>query len=150
MLASACAESGPISKIMSSSLTSDTAFKVALADSENSVPTTTSVGTGISPLLAFASVVKRVASATKSCSYNDLPTLWPSAAIKVLAIPPPTTSWSTTLASESNTVNLVDTFEPPTIATNGRAGLSSAFESASNSPANSGPAHATGANLATP
>ena len=86
------AVSGPISKIISSAVTSLTGFNVADAVGENSVATTTSVGTGILPLLACASLVKRVASATKSASYNDLPTLWPSAAIKVLAMPPPTIS----------------------------------------------------------
>ncbi len=71
------------------------------------------------------------------------PTLWPCAAIKVLAIPPPTISWSAILDRESRTVSLVDTLEPPTIATIGRAGSFSALPSASSSAASSGPAHAT-------
>ena len=70
--------------------------------------------------------------------------------MKVLAIPPPTISWSTFSASVLSTVNLVDTLEPPTIATIGRLGLSSALPSASNSAASNGPAQAFGANLATP
>ena len=51
---------------------------------------------------------------------------------------------------DSSTVSFVDTLEPPTIATNGRAGLSKALASAFNSALNNGPAHATGANSATP
>ena len=65
-------------------------------------------------------------------------------------MPPPTISWSTFSASAPRIVSLVDTFDPPTIATSGRAGLTSAFESASISAAISGPAQATGANRAMP
>jgi hypothetical protein len=70
--------------------------------------------------------------------------------MKVLAIPPPTTNWSTILDKDSNTVNLVDTLEPPTIATIGRLGLSNALSNASSSPDNNGPEQAIGAYLATP
>ena len=52
--------------------------------------------------------------------------------------------------NESNTVNLVDTLEPPTIATSGRAGLSNALLNASNSLTSKGPAQAVGAYFATP
>ncbi len=65
-------------------------------------------------------------------------------------MPPPTISRSTLSASASSTVSFVDTFEPPTMATSGRAGLSSARPSASSSAASSGPAQATGARFATP
>ena len=47
-------------------------------------------------------------------------------------------------------MSLVDTFEPATMATSGRAGLASARSSASSSPTSSGPAQATLANLPTP
>ena len=47
-------------------------------------------------------------------------------------------------------VSLVETLEPPTIATSGRFGFASALPSASSSAAISGPAHATGAYLAMP
>ncbi len=47
-------------------------------------------------------------------------------------------------------MSLVETFDPATIATSGRAGLASAFVSASTSAIISGPAHATGANRAMP
>ena len=77
---------------MSSSVTSVTSFSVATADSENSLPTTTSVGTGISPLFAFAAALNLFASSIKSASNKDLPTGCPAAAMKVLAIPPPVTS----------------------------------------------------------
>ena len=46
-------------------------------------------------------------------------------------------------------MSLVETFEPPTIATSGLAGRSSAWPSASSSRARSGPAHAIGACFAT-
>ena len=91
-----------------------------------------------------------LATGIKSASYKDLPTLWPAAAIKVLAIPPPTIIWSAILESEFNTSNLVETLEPPTIATIGRAGSFNALPSASSSAASNGPAQAIGANSATP
>ncbi len=58
-------------------------------------------------------------------------------------------SWSTLANSVSRTVSLVDTLDPATIASKGRSGFSSAVSSADNSLANSGPAQATGAYLAT-
>ena len=70
--------------------------------------------------------------------------------MKVLAIPPPTTSWSTFCASAARMVSLVETLEPATIATSGRAGFASALPSASSSAAISGPAQAAGAKRATP
>ena len=102
------------------------------------------------PPASLAAASKRFASGIKSASYNDLPTLLPVAAIKVFAIPPPTMSWSTLFDKASSTVSLVDTLEPPTIASIGRAGLCNALPSASNSPASKGPAQATGANLPAP
>src|SRR5690554_6714540 len=143
--AKALAVSGPISKIISSASTSSTLLRVATAVSENSLPQTTSVGNGIDTFsMSF------LAAGIKSSSYNDLPTGLPAAAKKVFAIPPPTMIWSHISDKDSNTSNLVDTLEPPTMATSGRAGLSKALPNASNSFANNGPAHATGANLATP
>ncbi len=65
-------------------------------------------------------------------------------------MPPPTTSTSTFFASSFNTVSLVDTFDPATMATSGRFGLASALASASSSAAISGPAQATGAYWAMP
>ena len=70
--------------------------------------------------------------------------------MNVLAMPPPTMSWSTLLAKLSKIVSLVDTLEPATIATSGRFGSVSALEIASISAANSGPAQAIGANCAMP
>ena len=89
-----------------------------------------------------------MSSMSRSCS--DLPTLKPCAARNVFAMPPPTISWSTFDSSVSSTVSLVDTFEPPTIASNGRAGFSSAVSSAVSSLTSNGPAQATGAYFATP
>ena len=65
-------------------------------------------------------------------------------------MPPPTTSWSTFSDSASSTVSFVETFDPPTIATIGRAGLASALASASSSSVSRRPAAAVGANLAMP
>ena len=86
------AVSGPISKIKSSASTSATFLIVAIAVSENSLAQTTSTGIGISEPAFFAAAIKRCASGIKSASYSDLPTGNPAAAIKVLAIPPPTIS----------------------------------------------------------
>lgn len=65
-------------------------------------------------------------------------------------MPPPTTSWSTLSASDCRMDSLVDTLEPPTIATSGRLGSCSARPSASSSASSSGPAQATGAKRAMP
>ena len=43
----------------------------------------------------------------------------PAANMKVLAMPPPTISWSTLSARESRMVSLVETLEPATMATIG-------------------------------
>ncbi len=85
-----------------------------------------------------------------SASCSDFPIGCPAAARKVFAMPPPTISRSTLPSRFSSTVSLVETFDPPTMATSGRLGASSAFSSASSSLVRSGPAQATGANLATP
>ncbi len=74
----------------------------------------------------------------------------PAASMNVLAMPPPTMSWSTLSESDFRIVILVETLAPATIATNGRFGLASARPSASSSAASSGPAHATLAYFAMP
>ena len=94
-------------------------------------------------LIAFASLIS-VGSA------SDLPIGKPIAKRNVLAIPPPTTSWSTLPARDFRMVNLVETFDPATMATMGRFGVLSAAPRASSSAASSGPAQAIGANLAMP
>src|SRR5690606_16876641 len=141
-LAAVC---GPMSRIMSSAATSAMALTVASALSAKALATTTSTGKGTLTLAAMA-----LAVSTRSGSYSDLPTGNPAAARKVLAIPPPTISWSHFSDRALSTSSLVDTFEPATIAAIGWAGLSSALASASSSAASSGPAQATLANLATP
>ena len=60
-------------------------------------------------------------------------------------MPPPTMSWSTCFASDLRIVSLVETLEPATMATTGRAGLRITRSSASSSAISSGPAQATGA-----
>ena len=132
---------GPKSKILSSAVTSATSLISAAAVSLNSLPVTTSITSGIVVLLAIS-----LAVSTRSGSYKEPPTFLPSAAMKVLAIPPPTMIWSAILAKEYKTSSLVETLEPPTIATIGLAGLSIALPKASSSAARRGPAHAIGAN----
>ena len=133
-------EEGPMSRIMSSGSTSSTAFSVGAAVGVSSFAQTTSTGIGTLP--GQASRID-CASGTRSGSTSDLPT-WPCAArMNVFAMPPPTTSTSTFAASAFRTVSLVDTFDPPTTATSGRAGCASARPSASSSAAISGPAQAT-------
>ena len=76
--------------------------------------------------------------------------MWPAAAMKVFAIPPPTMIWSAIFEREFNTSNLVETLEPPTIATIGRAGSLMLYLMHLIAAASNGPAQATGANSATP
>ncbi len=83
---------GPISKIISKGPTSFTSLMMAWASSLNDVATTTSIGIGISRPSALAFSIMALASLIKSASYRDLPTGWPAAAMKVLAMPPPTIS----------------------------------------------------------
>ncbi len=94
--------------------------------------------------------ITALASSTRSASASDLPIGRPAASMKVLAMPPPTISWSTFFASDCRMVSLVDTLEPATIATSGRLGLASALLIASISAASSGPAQAILANWAMP
>ena len=130
---------------MSSSSTSAANLTVASAVSLNSLATTTSMGSGMLVLSISARAVS-----IKSCSHNDLPTGYPAAAKKVLAMPPPTTRLSQRSASCSSTSSFVDTFEPPTMATRGFAGADRARSSALSSATNSGPAQATSAYKPTP
>ena len=105
-----------MSRIISSAATSATGFTLPLASSSD-FATTTSVGSGTSVLFMM-----RFASPARSRSASDLPIGLPAASRKVLAMPPPTIRLSTFLASSPRIVSLVETFEPPTIATSGRAG----------------------------
>ncbi|MNY36043.1 hypothetical protein D3C86_1705020 [compost metagenome] len=149
-LASWAAVLGPMSRIMSSSATSLTSLTVAAAVALNSLAQTTSTGIGTeAPRRAMMSMMAW-ASPTRSCSASDLPIFRPAASMKVLAMPPPTISWSTLSARDLRMVSLVETLEPATMATSGRAGWPSARPSASISAASSGPAQATGAYLAMP
>ena len=139
-----------MSRIISSAPVSATGLVVATAVGANSVAVTTSVGSGTLAPRAFMPSMMVLASATRSFSASDLPIGEPSASRKVLAMPPPTMSWSTFSDSDLRIVSLVETFEPATIATSGRAGAPSALPSASSSAASSGPAQAMGANFAMP
>ena len=136
---------GPMSRIISSSATSAASLISAAADSLNSLATTTSIGSGMWVLSMSARAVSM-----RSCSHKDLPTGYPAAAKNVLAIPPPTTKLSHLSASCSRTSSLVETLEPPTMASMGRAGSARACSSASNSRASKGPAQAIGAKRPTP
>ena len=138
---------GPMSRIRSSGSTFSIAFSSAGASAAKALAVTASIGTGTLP-----GNWSRIACAspTRSGSASDLPILPPSASTNVLAMPPPTISTSTFAASARRIVSLVETFEPATIATSGRAGSASALPSASSSAASSGPAQATGANFAMP
>ena len=131
---------GPMSRIMSSSSRSSSAFSVAGASAANVFATTASTGTGTLP--GWRSRIA-CAAPTRSRSTSDFPTFPPAASTNVFAMPPPTISVSTFAASDSRIVSLVDTFDPATIATSGRFGLASARPSASSSAAISGPAQAT-------
>ena len=94
--------------------------------------------------------ITALASPTKSASARLLPIFRPAASMKVLAMPPPTISWSTFLDRLFKMVSLVDTLEPATMAASGRFGLARALLIASISAASKGPAQAMGANWAMP
>ena len=102
-----------------------------------------------SELGKFAAITA-LASPTKSGSAKDLPIFKPAASMKVLAMPPPTISWSTFFASACKMVSLVLTLLPATMAASGRLGLAKALVMASISADNKGPAQAMGANCAMP
>ena len=149
-VASLAAVSGPMSKIKSSSATSVAFFTVATASAENVLAVTTSVGIGTSAPRAFMISITALASANKSGSAKLLPIFKPAASMNVLAMPPPTISWSTLSAKLFKMVSLVDTLLPATMADKGRAGCAKALVMASISAANNGPAHATLAYSAMP
>ena len=77
---------------MSPLSTASTGFTVAGAFALNSGATTTSTGTGMSAPRALASAMIFFAVSMRSISTSDLPTGSPIAAMKVLAMPPPTIS----------------------------------------------------------
>ena len=149
-VAKRCAVSGPMSKIKSSSATSFAAFTVATASGAKVLAVTTSVGIGTAAPRACIAAITALAWSNKSGSARLLPILRPAANMKVLAMPPPTISWSTLAAKLCKMESLVDTLEPATIATSGRLGANRALAMASISAAKSGPAHATFANCAMP
>ena len=142
--------SGPMSKIRSSSATSVAALMVAGASAAKLLAVTTSVGIGTSAPRAFMATMTALASSSRSASAKLLPIFRPAASMKVLAMPPPTISWSTLLAKAFRMVSLVDTLLPATMATRGRRGSDSALAIASISAASSGPAEATLAYCAMP
>ena len=142
--------SGPMSRIKSSPATSAAAFTVATASAAKVLAVTTSVGIGTSAPRAFMAAITARASSSRPGSARLLPMPRPAASMKVLAMPPPTISWSTLLASACKMVNLVETLLPATMATSGLRGWASALAIASISAASSGPAEATLANCAIP
>ena len=134
-----------LSRIRSSAATSVTDLTSARASALHSLATITSVGKGISVVC-----INCFAVGTNSGSHNELPIPCPAASKNVLAIPPPTISWSTLVANLFKTSSLLETLAPPTIASIGRSGLESDFSKASSSRDNKGPAQAKGAYSATP
>ena len=86
----------------------------------------------------------RMRSAIGSCSSSTrlLPSSRPLAARNVFAMPPPTRiAWQRDRSASSTSI-LPDTFAPPMIASNGRAGFSSRRDRASSSRSMSSPATA--------
>ena len=80
------------------------------------------------------------ASSSAVSSTSPAPVGHPFALKNVFAMAPPMSSESTLASRVFNTPTLVDTFAPPTTATIGRRGLSSARWSASSSASISSPA----------
>ena len=149
-MASRAAVSGPMSKIRSSSATSVASLTLATASGEKVFAVMTSVGIGTEAPRAFMAAMTARACSSRAGSARLLPMFRPLASIKVLAMPPPTISWSTLSARLLRMVSFVDTLEPATIATSGRLGWASANVMASISAASSGPAQATAAYWAIP
>ena len=75
---------------------------------------------------SFASVSSFFARSSWSSSTSDEPVSRPRALRKVNTMPPPMTILSTFSISDSITPIFDDTFEPPTIAANGRFGSATA------------------------
>ena len=148
--ASRVAVSGPMSRIRSSGATSVAAFTVAGASAAKALAVTTSVGIGTCAPRAVMAAITARASSSNAGSARLLPMGRPAANMKVLAMPPPTMSWSTLSARLLRMVSLVDTLEPATMATSGRCGCARAWVSASISADSKGPAQAMGAYCAMP
>ena len=91
----------------------------------------------------LASSMILAADSTRSGSYRDLPTSYPAAFRKVLAMPPPTISLSTRLERLFRTSSLVETLEPPMMASSGCLGAWRIRVTASSSAAMSRPTQAT-------
>src|SRR5258708_12931477 len=79
----------------------------------------------------------------RSGSQSDCPMGRPAASMNVLAMPPPTMSWSTFSESDFRIVILVETLAPATIATTARFALASPPPSASTPPHSTRPPPAT-------
>ena len=82
------------------------------------------LSTGIKKLtpFSFAFAIISFASSNLSGSQRELPIEYPNALVNVYAIPPPTIKTSILSNKAVITPILSDTFAPPKIATNGRAG----------------------------
>ncbi len=143
---------GPMSRIRSSSATSSAGLdRRRRVGRERLAADHVAPGSAPPRRAPASSPGSRAPRPARSGSASDLPIGSPAASRKVLAMPPPTMSWSTLAApAPRGSVSLVETLEPATIATSGRAGCASALPSASSSAASSGPAQATGANVAMP
>ena len=118
---SAATDVGPMSRMRSSGSTFSMAFSVAFAVSLNSLAMTASIGHR-----HLAGKLRRGSPSLRRrgrASASELPILPPAARMNVLAMPPPTISASTLASSARRIVSLVETFDPATIATSGRAGI---------------------------
>jgi hypothetical protein len=130
----------PASRIMSSAATSASPT-VRLGElALNSLATTTSLGSSKVQFRPLALAMMSFAVATRSCSHSDLPTGWPWAARNVLAMPPPMTMVSASPDRLPSRSILVETLAPPTTATSGRFGFSSAASRARSSASMARPA----------
>mmetsp|Transcript_19909 Transcript_19909/g.34327 ORF Transcript_19909/g.34327 Transcript_19909/m.34327 type:complete len:227 (+) Transcript_19909:273-953(+) len=113
---------GPISKPIQPSgiAVMSTTWVFALASNLSAM--TTSTGRISSQPLAAAMASSFLASSIWSSSTREPPTLRPRALKKVKIMPPPMMTLSAFSMRLSTTVILLDTLEPPTMATKGRLG----------------------------
>ncbi len=118
--------SGPMSSPCQSSGISLVFTTSVLASLLKSSAISVSTGSRSFTFFSFAFSSRLFASSILSSSSRDLPILPPIAFVKVYAMPPPMSSTSTLLSRFSITPILSDTFAPPSIATKGRSGFSTA------------------------
>mmetsp|Transcript_17889 Transcript_17889/g.40274 ORF Transcript_17889/g.40274 Transcript_17889/m.40274 type:complete len:253 (+) Transcript_17889:220-978(+) len=143
-------DSGPLSRPIQPSGMESTETVCVAASAANLSATMTSVGRMKSMPFSLAITSSFLARSSWSSSTSDEPVSRPRALRKVKTMPPPMTILSTFSISDSMTPILDDTFEPPTMAANGRLGSETAPSRYSSSFCSRKPATEVSTNFVTP